>query len=247
MAVVVDLGSMKRLMTVKGNFDSRKGKDSAIEGDPDGISGLPVPEIEFSDALQPVIDILELLAQLSSGDYGKALQSGLKLAMSNAGEIWEYKFEAGKDIPLIKFPPEPAYSSAQTPLKLDASLGLGFYFNAALKVTTDPSKLLPTAGAFLKFHGGMSVMCMSVGAITVFAQGSVDVKIACDTSIGPSLALKFGFGVELVASIPVIGSVSLQFLVGIEMYADTGMLSITAFLYFRGNAEILGGDRKSVV
>jgi len=241
LSVVVDLGSMKRLMTVKGNFDSRKGKESAIEGDPNGISGLPVPEIEFSDDLQPVIDILELLAQLSTGDYGKALQTGLKLAMSNAGEIWEYKFEAGKDIPLIKFPPEPAYSSAQTPLKLDASLGLGFYFNAALKVTTDPSKLLPTAGAFLKFHGGLTVMCTSVGAISVFAKGSVDVKIACDTSKGPSLALKFGFGVELVASIPVIGSVSLLFMVGIEMYADTGTLSITAFLYFRGNAEILGG------
>jgi hypothetical protein len=242
-SMVVDLSDMKRIMTIKGNFDSKKGKESNYEGGPDnGSSGLPTPEIEFSDALQPVIDILEVLAKLSSGDYAGAMKKGLKLAMSNAGEIWEYKFEASKEIPLVRFPPtDELYNSAQTPLKLEASLGLGVYFNAALKVTTDPTQLLPTAGAFLQFHGGLSVMCFSVGVGTIYAVGSVDVKIAADTKVGPSLALKFGFGVQLVVSLPVVGSVSVTYMVGVEMYADKTKVIVAALMLFRGHASLIGG------
>jgi hypothetical protein len=232
---------MKRLMIIKGNFDSKKGKETGYEGDQGG-DGFPTPEIEFSDALQPVIDILQVLAQLSSGNYAEAMKKGLKIAMSNSGEIWEYKFEAGKDIPLVRFPPtDIAYNSAQTPLKLEASLGIGVYFNAALKVTTDPKQLLPTAGAFLKFHGGLKVMCMSVGVGSIFAIGTVDVKIACDTKVGPSLALDFGFGVEVVVSLPVVGDVSVSYLVGIQMYADKNKVVVAALMRFRGHAELLGG------
>ena len=243
LAMVVDLGDMKRLMTIKGNFDASKGKESGYEGGDDGgTNGLPVPEIEFSDALQPVIDILEILAQLSSGNYAEAMKKGLKIAMSNSGEIWEYKFEATKEIPLIRFPPtDELYNSAQTPLKLEASLGLGVYFNAALKVTTDPGQLLPTAGAFIKFHGGLSVMCYSVGVGSIYAIGSVDVKIACDTKVGPSLTLAFAFGVQIVVSLPVVGHASVTFMIGIEMYADKDKVVITAMMLFRGNAELLGG------
>src|SRR5690606_27675199 len=127
LAMVVDLGDMKRLMTIKGNFDASKNKESGYEGSNAGGIGLPVPEIEFSDALQPVIDILEVLAQLSQGDYAEAMKRGLKIATSNSGEIWEYKFEATKEIPLVRFPPGDLYNSAQTPLKLEASLGVGVY------------------------------------------------------------------------------------------------------------------------
>ncbi|HEY8916826.1 MAG TPA: hypothetical protein VIM87_10315 [Chitinophaga sp.] len=241
LSMIVDLGDMKKLMTIKGNFDASKNKESGYEGGDSGI-GLPVPEIEFSDALQPVIDILEVLAQLSQGNYAEAMKRGLKIAMSNSGEIWEYKFEATKDIPLVRFPPtDELYNSAQTPLKLEASLGVGVYFNAALKVTTDPGQLLPTAGAFLKFHGGLSVMCMSVGVGSIFAQGSVDVKIACDTKVGPNLTLAFAFGVQIVVSLPVVGHASVTFMVGVEMYADKDKVVITAMMLFRGNAELLGG------
>ncbi|HEU4553787.1 MAG TPA: hypothetical protein VFS25_13180 [Chitinophaga sp.] len=240
LSMIVDLGDMKKLITIKGNFDAAKNKESGYEGGND--IGLPVPEIEFSDALQPVIDILEVLAQLSQGNYAEAMKRGLKIAMSNSGEIWEYKFEATKEIPLVRFPPtDELYNSAQTPLKLEASLGVGVYFNAALKVTTDPGQLLPTAGAFLQFHGGISVMCMSVGVGSIFAQGSVDVKIACDTKVGPNLTLAFAFGVQIVVSLPVVGHASVTFMVGIEMYADKDKVVITAMMLFRGNAELLGG------
>ena len=243
MSMVVDLGTFERLMRIKGNFDSKKGKASSYGGDADGIGeGLPTPEIEFHPALQPIIDLLQVLADLSSGDYGAALKKGLKIAMGNAGEIWEYKFEATKEIPLVRFPPTKAlYDNPQTPLKLEASMGLGVYFNAALKVTTDAKQLLPTAGAFLKFYGGISVMCVSVGAGTIYAIGSVDVKIACDTAKGPNLTLKFGFGASIMVGLPVVGNVSIMFMVGVEMYADSKEISITAFMLFRGHAELLGG------
>jgi len=243
LAMVIDLGDMKRLMTIKGNFDAKKGKESNYEGGPDGDSGgIPVPELEFSEALQPVIDILQMLASLSTGDYGEVMKKGLKIAMSNSGEIWQYKFEAQKEIATIRFPPtDELYNSAQTPLKLEASLSAGVYFNAALKVTTDPSQLLPTAGAFLKFNGGLQVMCYSVGVGSVYAIGAVEVKIAADTKVGPSLFLKFGFGISVVVSLPVVGNASVSFLVGVEMYADKDKVVLAALMRFKGEANLLGG------
>ncbi|MFC5623148.1 hypothetical protein [Algoriphagus winogradskyi] len=245
LAMVVDLGSFKRLMTIKGNFDAKKGKESGYEGFKDDdfpALGLPTPEIEFSDELQPVIDILQLLASLSTGDYGAVMQKGLKIAMSNAGEIWEYKFEASKEIPLVRFPPEEnAYNSPQTPLKLEAGLSLGVYFNAALKVTTDPKQLLPTAGAFIEFRGGLEVMCVTVGGATIFAIGEVQLKVACDTKIGPSLTMKLGFGATIAVGLPVVGNVSVTYMVGCEMYASADLISVTAFMLFRGKASLVGG------
>lgn len=243
LAMVVDLGDMKRLMTIKGNFDANKGKETGYEGgDDSGTNGLPVPEIEFSEALQPVIDILEVLAQLSKGDYGAVMKKGLKVAMSNSGEIWEYKFEATKEIPLVRFPPsDELYNSAQTPLKLEASLALGVYFNAALKVTTDPAQLLPTAGAFLQFKGGLNVMCVSVGVGSVYAIGSLGVKIAADTKVGPNLELAFTFGVSIVVSLPVVGNASVTYMMGITMSADMEKVIITALMTFKGTANLLGG------
>lgn len=246
LAMVVDLGPMERLMTIKGNFNSQKGQEtdlgSSNASDNAGLT-LPKPEIEFSDAIEPVIQILEILSALSSGEYGEALKKGLKVAMSNSANIWEYKFEATKDIPLVRFPPtDAAYNNPQTPLKLEASLGIGVYFNAALKVTTDPMQLLPTAGAFFKFHGGLQVMCFSVGAGSIYAIGEADLMLKADTSPLISLMMKFGFGVQLAVGLPVIGNVSITFMAGVEIYVDsTQKVIVTAFLLFRGHAEILGG------
>jgi len=243
LAMVVDLGPFVRLMTIKGNFNSQKGKETNFGGkEVPESNALPTPEIEFSKDLEPVIQILEILAKLSTGDYADAFQKGLKVAMSNSANIWEYKFEAGKDIPLIKFPLGALYESPQTPLKLEASMALGVYFNAALKVTTDPSQLLPTAGAFFAFHGGLQVMCVSVGAGTIYAVGQVDLKLSADTSPLIALAMKFGFGAQIGVGLPVIGNVSILFMVGVEIYVDSSQtVMVTAFLLFRGHAEILGG------
>lgn len=241
LAMVIDLGPFEALMKIKGNFNTQKGAESNFGSDGLGAS-LPATEIEFSKAIEPVIKILEILSQLSTGDYAGALQKGLKVAMSNNANSWEYKFEATKDIPLVKFPPGPAYDAPQVPLKLEASLSLGVYFNAALKVTTDPKQLLPTAGAFFAFHGGLQVMCVTVGAGTIYAVGNVDLKLSADTSPLIALAMKFGFGAQIGVGLPVIGNVSVLFLVAIEIYVDsTKTVIVTAFMYFRGHAEICGG------
>lgn len=244
-AMVVDLGIFEGLMKIKGNFDAKKGKESGYEGGADSefpSIGYPSPEIEFHSALQPVIDLLEILASLSQGKYADVMKKGLQIAMSNAGEIWEYKFEAKKEIPVVRFPPEEnLYNSPTTPLKLEAGLELGVYFNAALKVTSDPKQLLPTAGAYIQFRGGLEVMCATVGVGTIFAVGEVILKLACDTKVGPSVSMNFGFGVSIAVGLPVIGTVSVTYMVGCELYMSTDKFSITAVMLFRGKARLAGG------
>ncbi len=242
LAMVVTIGPLTDVMTIKGNFNSQKGTETDL-GSSTAPNTLPLPEIEFSDALKPVIQILEILASLSTGEYGDALKKGLKIAMSNSANIWEYKFEASKDIPLVRFPPTKAlYDSPQTPLKLEASLGIGIMFNAALKVTTDPSQLLPTAGGYFMFHGGLQVMCVSVGVGTIFAVGNADLKLEADTSPKVAVTMKFGFGAQISVGIPVVGNASVLFMVGVEVYADSSsVVKITAIMLFRGQAELLGG------
>jgi len=244
LAMVITIGPLTDVMTIKGNFNSQKGKETDLGSDASNDPlNLPTPEIEFSDAVEPVIKILEILASLSSGEYGDALKKGLKIAMSNSANVWEYKFEASKDIPLVRFPPTNlAYNDPNTPLKLEASLGIGVYFNAALKVTTDPTQLLPTAGGYFNFHGSLQVMCVSVSVGTVYAVGSADLKLAADTSPKVAVTMKFGFGAQVTVGLPVVGNASVLFMVGVEIYADSGaVVRITAFMLFRGHVEILGG------
>ena len=231
-ALVVDLAGIDRLMTIRGNWDSRKGSEAAY----------PQPEIKFAKELQPVIDILEILQQLQGGDYAGAVANGLKLAMSNKAGTWEYKFEASKEIPVLRFPvPDAVYNDPNTPFKLEAGLTIGAYFNAAVKVTTDANELLPSAGGLLGFYGRLSVMCVSLSAATVYAIGQVNLDIAADTKIGPSLRMKFGFGAQIVIGLPVAGNVSVLFVVGVEIFAASGVIELTAFMLFEGHAEILGG------
>ncbi|MFK7772106.1 MAG: hypothetical protein AB8F94_08195 [Saprospiraceae bacterium] len=230
--LVIDLAGIERLLTIRGNWDSKKGSEASY----------PSPELEFSPELQPVIDILEILQQLQGGDYAGAVANGLKLAMSNKAGSWEYKFEASKEIPVLRFPvPDALYNDPNTPLKLEAGLKIGAYFNAAIKVTTDAKELLPSAGGLLGFYGRLSVMCVSLSAATVYAIGQVNLDIAADTKIGPSLKMKFGFGAQVVIGLPVAGNVSVLFVVGVEIFAASGIIELTAFMLFEGHAEILGG------
>ena len=124
--------------------------------------------------MQPVIEILQILQDLQGENYKDAFSRGLKLAMSNKAGSWEYKFEAAKEIPVLKFPMPPFDNDPNAPLKLEAGLKLGAYFNAALAISSDPKDLLPSAGAFLGFYGRLSVMCVSLSIATVYAVGQVN-------------------------------------------------------------------------
>ncbi len=238
-AMVVDLGSFKRLMTIRGDFNAKKGSESNFGGaeQPTDVAA----KIEFSSALEAVIAILQILQDLSGGNYKDAVKKGLKIAMSNNAGTWEYKFEAVKEIPVVKFPPGILYNDPTQPLKLEASLKVGVYFNSALMITTDAKKLLPTVGAFVGFYGQVTVMCVSLAAATVYAVGQVTLDIAADTAKGPSLHMKFGFGAQIVVGLPIVGNVSVLYMVGVEIYKDKNKLIVSAFLLFKGHAELLGG------
>ena len=238
-AMVVDLGSFKRLMTIRGDFNAKKGAESNFGGaeQPTDIAA----KIEFSSALEAVIAILQILQDLSGGNYKDAIKKGLKIAMSNNAGTWEYKFEAVKEIPVVKFPPGILYNDPTQPLKLEASLKVGVYFNSALMITTDAKKLLPTVGAFVGFYGQVTVMCVSLAAATIYAVGQVTLDIAADTAKGPSLHMKFGFGAQIVVGLPIVGNVSVLYMVGVEIYKDKDKLIVSAFMLFKGHAELLGG------
>lgn len=239
-SVVVDLGPIDRLMTIKGNWDAKKGAEAQYGGSATDPT-FPSPQIEFAEVLDPVIQILQILEDLQAANYKDAFKSGLKLAMSNKAGSWEYKFEASKEIPVLKFPPPPFDNDPNAPLKLEAGLKLGAYFNAALKVTSDPKDLLPSAGAFFGFYGRLSVMCVSVSLGTIYAVGQVTLDIAADSKVGPTLHMKFGFGAQIVIGLPVVGNVSVLYMVGVEIYTDAKNLNVSAFLLFQGHAELIGG------
>jgi hypothetical protein len=240
-ALVVDLGPIQRLMTIKGNWNAQNGAETQYAGD-SGDPDFPSPQIEFAPELQPVIEILQILQDLQTENYKGAFQSGLKLAMSNKDDSWEYKLEASKEIPVVRFPtPDILYNDPNAPFKLEAGLKLGAYFNAALKITTDPGQLLPSAGGYLGFYGRLSVMCVSLSIATVYAVGQVNLDIGADTKVGPTLRMKFGFGAQLVVGLPVVGNVSVLYMVGVEIYIDSSTLKVSAFMLFQGQAELLGG------
>jgi hypothetical protein len=230
-AMVVDLGPLPRLVTITGAFNAQKGSDP----------NFAQPKMTFSKDLQPVIDVLEILAELQGPGYADALSKGLEIAMSNSAASWTYAFHARKEFPLLKFPPGDAYNQPEVPLKLECHMAVGVYFNEVLQITTDPKQLIPSAGAFLDFGATLSVMCVSLELATVYAVGTVDLKIGADIKTGPSLHMTFGFGAEIVVGLPVVGNVSLLYMVGVEINLETSELSVAAFLLFRGRAELLGG------
>ena len=229
--MVVDLGPIERLVTIKGSFDAKHGD----------APGFRKPELVFADELQPVVDILTILTLLQGGDYAAAMAKGLEVAMSNGADSWNYAFHARKEFPLVQFPPGEAYNAPTNPFKIQARLALGAYFNESLSPTTDIKQLLPTAGAYLEFGGSLSVMCVSVAAATVYAIGSVDLRISGDTKAGPGLAMKFGFGAEIIVGLPVVGNVSITYMVGVDVSIDLTQITVSAFLLFKGRAELLAG------
>ena len=53
--------------------------------------------------------------------------------------------------------------------------------------------------------------------------------------------MKFGFGAQIVVGLPVVGNVSVLYMVGVEIYADPADVDVSAFMLFQGHAELLGG------
>jgi len=226
--VVVDLGPFKELMWVNGNFNAGSSLSPKYDK----------PELQFGPMLQTVKDILQVLAALSGDDF----DNGMDVGMSNTAGSWEYKFNCSQEIPVIKFPSaELLIANPNPPLKLEAGLKVGFYFNEMISIPTDLKQLVPACGAYVDFYGRIQVMCFTLAAASVYAVGQVNLGIAADTKAGIILRMKFGFGVEIVVGLPVVGNVSVLYMVGIEVGIATNSVTVGAFMLFRGHAEICGG------
>lgn len=235
LSIVVDLASFKSLMTISGDFSAK------ISAEP-GLGSGNAPQLKLAKPLEKIYQILEFLDNLDPTNAVEAVQKGLKIAMSNGADSWDYKFKASKEIPFVKFPFDPInYNSPTTPLKLDAYFKIGCYFNQPIKIPNTIDQLMPSAGAYLELGADLRVMCVSLAAATIYATGRAEVGLAADLKSSPTLYFKFGFGVELCVGLPVIGSVSVLYMVGVDMSLNTEELIVGAFIYFRGRAEIFGG------
>ena len=226
--VVVDLGPFKELMWVNGNFAASSGLNPKYDK----------PELQFGPMLNTAKDILQVLAALSGDDF----DNGMNVGMSNTAGSWEYKFNCSQEIPVIKFPSaEVLLANPNPPLKLEAGLKVGFYFNEKISIPTELTQLVPACGAYVDFYGRLQVMCFTLAAASVYAVGQVNLGIAADTKAGISLRMKFGFGVEIVVGLPVVGNVSVLYMMSIEIGIATNSVTVGAFMLFRGQAEICGG------
>jgi hypothetical protein len=226
--VVVDLGPFERLMWVDGDFNAASGINAKYDK----------PNLQFGPMLNTVKDILQVLATLSGDDF----DNGMSVGMSNSADSWEYKFNCSQEIPVLKFPsPTQLALNPNPPLKLEAGLKVGFYFNEVVALPTDLKQLVPACGAYVDFYGRMQVMCFTLGAASIYAVGQVNLGIAADSKAGKVLRMRFGFGVEIVVGLPVVGNVAVLYMVEISVDIDSTSVIVGAFMLFRGHAEICGG------
>ena len=228
MRIVVDLGPFPTLMWVDGNFNASSGVSTKYDK----------PHLQFGPVLDPVVEILQILATLSGDDFDR----GMSVGMSNSADTWEYKFNCSKEIPVIKFPsPLQLTLNPNPPLKLEAGLKVGFYFNEVLSIPTDLKQLVPACGAYVEFYGRLQVQCFTLAVASVYAVGQVTLGIAADSKAGITLRMKFGFGAEIVVGLPVVANVAVLYMVEVEVTIADDAIHVAGLLLFRGSAEILGG------
>ena len=191
-------------MWVDGNFNASSGVSTKYDK----------PHLQFGPVLEPVVEILQILATLSGDDFDR----GMNVGMSNSADNWEYKFNCSKEIPVIKFPsPLQLTLNPNPPLKLEAGLKVGFYFNEVLSIPTDLKQLVPACGAYVEFYGRLQVQCFTLAVASVYAVGQVTLGIAADSKAGITLRMKFGFGAEIVVGLPVVANVSVLYMVEVEV------------------------------
>jgi len=143
-----------------------------VDGDFDAASGaLPKfkrPNLQFDPVLDAVINVLRVLQKLSGDDF----DDGMDVAMTNSPDNWEYKFCATQEIPVIKFPsPLELSLNPNPPLKLEAGLTVGFYFNEVLSLHGDLKQMVPACGAIVGFYGRIEVQCFTLGVASIYGVG----------------------------------------------------------------------------
>ncbi len=229
-AIIVNLGSLKPLLTLRGQFRSEAGKDPVFEN----------PECVLGDELQAVKDILGVLALLAG--KGDVVADSLKVVMGNSPDAWNYKMSIEQRIPVIQFPSiEEITLSTPPPLIIEASLLLGVFFN--LSLSPDPKNLIkPGAGAVFGFEGMIQIQLITIGIAAAYGVGITKVKAYVDfANPTPEFEFTFGFGATVIIDLPVVGLVSVT-----RSFSLTGNIDEHGFLavagqMLRGVLSLAGG------
>lgn len=229
-AIVVNLGSLKPLLTLRGQFRSEAGKDPVFEN----------PECVLGDELQAVKDILQVLAFLTG--KGDVVADSLKVVMGNSPDAWNYKMSIEQRIPVIQFPStEEITLTTPPPLIIEASLLLGVFFN--LSLSPDPKNLIkPGAGAVFGFEGMIQIQLITIGIAAAYGVGITKVKAYVDFSDPtPQFEFTFGFGATVIIDLPVVGLVSVT-----RSFSLAGNINEHGFLavagqMLRGVLSLAGG------
>jgi hypothetical protein len=228
MRVVVGLGPFERVMWVDGDFNAASG----------ALPKFKRPNLQFDPVLDAVVNVLRVLQKLSGDDF----DDGMDVAMTNSPDNWEYKFSATQEIPVIKFPsPLQLSLNPNPPLKLEAGLTVGFYFNEVLSLHGDPKQMVPACGAIVGFYGRIEVQCFTLGVASIYGVGQANLTLSADTKGGKAVDMKFGFGAEVVVGLPVVANVSVLYMAEVQVHLGDKALVVTGLLLFRGSAEICGG------
>ena len=229
-AIVVNLGSIKPLLTLRGQFRSEAGSDPVFEK----------PECELGNELQAVKDILQVLGTLAL--KGDVVADSLKVIMGNSPDSWNYKMSIEQRIPVIQFPDTAQITlTTPPPLIIEASLLLGVFFN--LSLSPDPKNLIkPGAGAVFGFEGMIQIQLITIGIAAAYGVGITKVKAYVDlTDPKPQFEFTFGFGATVIVNLPVVGLVSVT-----RSFSLTGDISSGRFLavagqMLRGVVSLAGG------
>ncbi|OBX26617.1 hypothetical protein LX77_01084 [Gelidibacter algens] len=227
-AIKINLGSIKPLLTLRGTFRSEAGKDPVFEN----------PKAELGDELQAVKDILQILALLA----GKAQSDNLKVVMGNSPDVYSYKMSIDQNIPVIQFPSvEEITLTTPPPLIIEASLSLGIFFN--LSLSPDPKNLIkPGAGAVFGFEGMIQIQLITIGIAAAYGVGITKVKAYVDfADPKPTFEFTFGFGATVVVDLPVVGLVSVTRSFSLAGNIDSGNFRAIAGQMLRGVVSLAGG------
>jgi len=234
-AIVVELGDFKPLLTVKGDFTAESGAkpkfdNAKIEWGPNGD-------------LQKIIQVLSILYMLSSENGSKdIIASGFSFVMGNSPDSWSYKCNIEEKIPVIKFPNAVQLSQlpAPAPLIVEAGLDLGVFFN--LSLSADPGNIIKAgAGISLGFEATLQVLLITIKAVTAYGVGTAKVEVFIELpEAKPTFKFTMGFGATVAVQLPMVGYVSLTRVISLGVSIDQGT-TMTVGQMLRGVLTIAGG------
>ena len=229
-AIVVNLGSVKPLLTLRGQFRSEAGEKPAFDN----------AKLELGDELQAVKNILQILAILAM--KGEEFANSLVVSIGNTPDIWQYKMSIDQKIPVIQFPDTALITIATPPLLIiEASLLLGVFFN--LSLSPDPSNLIkPGAGAVLGFEGMIQIQLITIGIAAAYGVGITKIRAFVDlTDPKPDFEFTFGFGATVIVDLPVVGLASITRSFSLTGSMDSDKFRVLAGQMIRGVLSLAGG------